>query len=407
MHNKMEGGGTMKKQPRVHAIDGMRGFSLFGILLANLLIFQYGLFGKDYIELFGMSSFDQSVYTFIKVAIEDSFMPIFTFLFGYSLMMMRGSLANKQLRIKWHLFRRSILLLVFGILHATYLWEGDILFVYGLMGICLLVFVNRQAKTILIWACLLFTFFVVVSLPFLEEGDLFDSHTVHTYVDKTTSIYGQGTYSEIKDHRNNAEDPLSDMMEDSMVGIAALFMMPVMIAPMFLLGMYAGAKEWLLRPKDAERGCKIGAFLCLPLGFGLKTYAYYAGVEGLFSLGGTVLALGYMCSIGLLYAKLKKNLLLQLFEKAGKLSLTNYIMQTIICTTIFYGYGIGLFGKLGMAGAFVLGVFIFGLQMIASSFYLRHFRYGPLEKILRMGTYLSFSSKAKTKKHHTENTKAV
>lgn len=385
----------MKKQRRVHAIDGIRGFSLFGILLANLLIFQYGLFGKDYIEFFGLTTLDQSVYAFIKIAIENSFMPIFTFLFGYSLMMMRRSLDNKQLRIKWHLFRRSVLLIVFGILHATYLWEGDILFVYGLIGVCLLVFVNRKAKTILIWASILFGLFIVMSLPFEEEGDLFDPETMDMYVEKTTAVYGQGTYSAIKEHRNNVEDPLSEVMDDSLIGVAAMFMIPIMIAPMFLFGMYAGAKEWLLQPKETVKGSKIGTLVFLPIGLGMKIFAYYTGLEGLFSLGGTVLALGYMFLFGVLYAKISQHLLLKFFEKAGKLSLTNYVMQTVICTTIFYGYGLGLFGKLGMIGAFILGVVIFGLQMIASEFYLQYFRYGPLEKILRIGTYVSFNGKAK------------
>src|SRR5699024_2632045 len=140
----------------------------------------YGVFGKDYIKILELNLLDQSVYEFTKIAFEASFMPIFTFILGYSFMILRDNLAKNVLRIKCHLFRRSVILIGFVMLHATYLWEGDILFVYGLMGICLLVFVNRHPKTILIWTCLLFGVIGTINLPFFEEGDLFASHTVET-----------------------------------------------------------------------------------------------------------------------------------------------------------------------------------------------------------------------------------
>src|SRR5699024_9298294 len=217
------------------------------------------LFGKDYIEIFELNLLDQSVYAFIKIAFEESFMPVFTSLFGYSLMIMRDNLAKNGLRIKWHLFRRLVILIGFGMLHATYLWEGDILFVYGMMGICLLVFVNRQPKTILIWTCLLFELIGTINLPFFEETDFFDSETAETYMNETTDVYGNGSYAAIQDYRNNADDPLTDFLSESNAGIPAIFMMPLLIAPMFLLGMYAAKQEWLQRPKETELTDIIGA----------------------------------------------------------------------------------------------------------------------------------------------------
>src|SRR5699024_1538829 len=255
--NKIKKNNFISQKNRVHAIDGLRGFSLFGILIANLLIFQYGLFGKDYIEIFELNLLDQSVYAFTKIAFEASFMPIFTFLF-----------------------------------------------VYGLMGICLLVFVNRHPKTILIWTCLLFGLIGTINLPFFEEGDLFDSHTVETYINETTDVYENGSYAAIQDYRNNADDPVTDFLSKSNAGIAAIFMMPLLIAPMFLLGMYAAKEEWLQRPKETERTYKIGASICLLLGVLLKTYGYFSKIEGLFHIGGMVLSLGYICLSGVLYANI-------------------------------------------------------------------------------------------------------
>jgi len=386
----------MNQNKRIHAIDGIRGLSLLGILVANLLIFQYGIWGKDEIDFYNISGIDQWSYAFIKIAIEGSFLPIFTFLFGYSLIKMRDSLERKQLRIKSHLFRRSLILILFGYFHATYLWEGDILALYGVMGILLLMFVNRKAKTMLIWSIILFSFLGLSNLFGFseEENDPFTTIDFGPFLEETAEINSHGDYTEIKDHRLNGDDPMFDKLEDEKLGII-LLLLPFTIAPMFLLGMYAGKREWFSRPKKEKRMYLRGAIICLILGFILKSYSYFQHSDGALIIGEIILALGYIFLFGAFYSKVKTGKLLRPLENVGKLSLTNYIIQTVICTTIFYGYGIGLFGQLGVTWGLLLGIAIFGAQVIFSTLYLKRFRYGPLEKILRIGTYLSFSSKNK------------
>lgn len=379
---------------RIHMIDGLRGFSLFGILLANLLIFQYGIYGKDEIELFSLTAADQSFYAFTKIAVESSFMPIFTFLFGYSIMMMRNQFIRKELGVKWRLFRRSCLLIVFGLLHGVFLWEGDILTLYGIMGILLLVFVNRKAKTILIWGGLLFL--IVTSLMLIpgEEEVLVDPAFQTAYIKETTEVYQSGTYMEIKTHRNESEDPMSKGMADGEI-IVMLFMMPFVIAPMFLFGMYAGKKQFFFAVHNEKRFYWIGTIFGLFVGLGMKSYGYIQLNTGFEMIGGIVLAFGYISLVALLYSWQPALRLFRYFENVGKLSLTNYVMQTVICTMIFYGYGFGLFAKIGVFKAILLGVLIFIMQMAASALYLRHFRYGPLEKVVRVGTYFSLWKRRK------------
>ena len=141
---------------RVRFIDALRGLSLLGILLANLLIFHYGIWGKDEISYYSLSNTDKGLYSFLKIVVEGSFMPIFTFLFGYSLVKLAESIKNKNGKVKRHLWRRFLLLFTLGLLHSTYLWEGDILAFYGMMGIFLLIFLNRKKKTLIIWGVVLF-----------------------------------------------------------------------------------------------------------------------------------------------------------------------------------------------------------------------------------------------------------
>lgn len=372
---------------RVHTIDGIRGISLFGILLANLLIFQYGIWGKDELPLFDVNGFDQWMYAVTKIGVEGSFMPIFTFLFGYSMIMMRNSLERRQLRIKWHLFRRALILIGFGLIHSIFLWEGDILFVYGMMSIFLMMFVNRKVKTIFIWGIILFLFFGLTMLIPDDGEELYDQKEMNAYVMESIDVYATGTYSDIMEHRNNAEDPMFSKVGDGEM-LAILFITPLALAPMFLFGMYAAKRKRFVQPERERKNYHIKAGLGLAIGLGMKSYGFFAGHEGFLMLGGMVLAFGYIGLVSLLYSYGTFGKVLHCFENVGKLSLTNYIMQTVICTFIFYGYGFGQFGKMGVGWGLLLGVLIFGMQMAFSSLYLEHFRYGPLEKIMRIGTYL-------------------
>lgn len=386
---------------RINSIDGIRGFSLFGILLANLLIFQYGMWGKDEMEFFSLSRIDQIMYGVVKIVIEGSFMPIFTFLFGYSLIMMKDSLERKNLKVKRHVARRGLFLIAIGILHSTFLWEGDILFFYGLMSFFLLLFLKRKKTTILVWGLVLFAmiqFFVILGI-FVggTEEDAINPETLMHYIERSIDIYEGGTYAEIRNFRNN-EVPIEE--EGYILLIMALFA-PIFSAPMFLFGMYAAKVKLFFNPIKEKKLYLFSASLLIPIGLFLQaTYFFFPEMSWTqlsISMGGTCLSLGYIALFALLYTKATTVIFIKIFENVGKLSMTNYLLQTIICTTIFYGYGLGVFGKLGVTWGILLGFAVFGLQVVGSTYYLKHFRSGPFEKMSRVWTYLSFSGKAKVK----------
>lgn len=115
------------KQNRVRIIDGLRGFSLVGILMANMLIFQYGIWGSQEMDLYALPDYEMTAYKLVKIFVEGSFMPIFTFMFGFGMIKMQQSLAAKGLRQKRYLTRRFLMLIGLGFLHSYFLWEGDIL----------------------------------------------------------------------------------------------------------------------------------------------------------------------------------------------------------------------------------------------------------------------------------------
>jgi len=391
---------------RVRLIDSLRGLSLFGILLANLLIFQYGIWGKEEISFFSLSNIDVGAYKFIKIAVEGSFMPIFTFLFGYSIIKLVESLKSKGVRVKWHLVRRFLMLMVIGILHSTYLWEGDILFFYGLMGFFLLLFINRKKKTLIIWGSILFLLTSAMGYGVYEETKE-EAEKASSYIVQTNDVYKNGTYLEIKDHRGN-ESPL--LLENEIFLLFAMILAPFMTAPLFLFGMAAAKGKIFTKPHVEQRWYKVGAIL-LPVGLALKSvsvvYEENAWSAILLTVGAQLLSLGYIAAFSILFVSFSNSIVFRGFESVGKLSLTNYIMQTVICTTIFYGYGLGLFGELGMLNSIILGLVIFALQCVCSTLYLKMFRRGPLEHILRIGTNFSWNGSVKKKRTFFKKSKKV
>lgn len=390
------------KKQRVHVIDAIRGFSLLGILMANMLIFQYGIMGKDELHLFSISTADNAAHIFMKIAIEGSFMPIFTFLFGYSLIKMNESLVRKGLKPKRHLARRFIVLIIFGALHGMLLWEGDILLSYGITGFFLLLFVNRKKKTIFIWGITLLLLTSLIGFGMNQPVEVEEKNRIAEYVNDTIAVYGNGTYGEIKYHRNNV-DPI-EMPE--YVYLILFFLMPVITAPLFLLGMYAAKNAEFQEINDRRKRYVITGTILTVLGLMMKSAIYWlpsiswVGIIG--ALGANILSLGYICLFTYLYSFTNKSFIIKAFESVGKLSLTNYLMQTIICTTIFYGYGFGFFGKMGVLSGILLSFVIYSCQLIISYYYLKSFKIGPFEKIMRVCTYLRLNEREKKKKKTEE-----
>ncbi|SDS33535.1 uncharacterized protein SAMN05444162_1252 [Paenibacillaceae bacterium GAS479] len=377
---------------RIHLVDSMRGFSLLGILLANMLIFQYGMYGTDKLNLFPAVPGNSTFYEVTAILIEGSFMPIFAFLFGYSLLKLKESLVAQGRKPGWALSRRFLLLIGLGLLHSVYIWEGDILLYYGGTGFLLLLFLNRKPKTLLVWTIVLMSLMGLLGfIPDSPSDPSFveiDKETLH-YVKETVTLYPEATYNEIMHHRST-ESPMNN---DPAFLITMLLLVPLISLPMFLLGIYGAKKSWFQNPDIESPMYAKGALILITLGIGLKLLKFV--FPGMVLSGGPVLSIGYIMAFALVYSKLMSPTWRSRFAAVGKLSLTNYLMQSVICTTIFYGYGLGWFGKIGVGAGILLAVLIYSAQLFASSWYVSHFRIGPVERLLRMGTYFTLSGKAK------------
>ncbi|MEI2282680.1 DUF418 domain-containing protein [Paenibacillus polysaccharolyticus] len=391
---------------RVQLIDGLRGFSLIGIVLANMLAFQYGMFGQSEPQLLGIDGADRTLHSLLLITVVGSFMPIFAFMFGFGMIKLAESLESRDLRPKYHLARRFLLLLVIGILHITYLWEGDILTIYGVLGFFLLLFLNRNPKTLFILALMLLTGVGLLDiLKFNPMNPIADVSThMESYIIQSQNVFGNGSYTEIRDFSNSVS-PFGGESDKGIL-LLALVLAPLMTLPMFLLGMRA-ARIGTFNDPLAMRSMYIRrALFLLPIGLLLKVYSVlrpkfnaedWLCIEFGSMLGGILLALGYIYLFALLYSVNSRASIFVKFEAVGRLSLTNYLMQSVICTTIYYGYGLGLFGRAGVFAGVIIALSVYGIQLLFSHLYLKKFSSGPVEYVLRIGTYMSLRGKPRKK----------
>ena len=369
---------------RISLIDALRGFSLLGILIANLLIFQYGGVGKDYIS--DLSWIDWLSYYFTKIFVETSFMPIFSFIFGYSLIKLFESIKKRQQKTRWPLIRRAIGLIILGLLHSTFIWEGDILLFYGMLLFLLLFFLYRKPKTLFIWSGILFV--LTIGLSMGENVELYDPEKAAVYVKEEFAVFSSGTYGEVLDFRSNSMPPIAgDELTVAIISFAIIFILPIMFLPMFLLGMGFAKLNLFSAPQSEQKIYRRMSYFII-VGLVLKAISQtnFSYADFLYVIGGPILSIGYIGAFALLYDTQLGRKYSEAFANVGKLSLTNYLMQSVIFTFIFYGYGLGLFGSVGPTIAIIMAIVVYALLVWGSSLYLRHFKRGPVETILRIWT---------------------
>ncbi|EEL48657.1 MULTISPECIES: DUF418 domain-containing protein [Bacillus cereus group] len=369
---------------RIEVIDTIRGFSLFGIFLVNMLYFSSN-YDSNYIIPF----LDKGMESFINFFGTSNFIILFSLLFGVSIVMLQQKIMRNNRSFLSIYFRRMSILIVFGLLHTIFLWSGDILLTYGTMGIILTLFINRKPKTLLVWGSIFFLIFIPIHYPKEKNDNVSIENTDYERVER--KVYEEGSYLDHVQFRifdeYSKRKPISELVEiftDALDwGISLL--------PIFLFGMYIGKKRWLFKLAKHIRTIQKIWIISGSVSFSVKILALMTDHPILVMLNDSTVPLGiaifYASSIILLshYKKLTK--LFQLMANIGKMSITNYLMQSFIATTIFYSYSFDLASKIGFFGAIILAIFIYVLQLTLSTYWLKTFHIGPVEYVWRFFTY--------------------
>lgn len=382
---------------RITIADSLRGFSLLGIFLANLLIFQFSLSGKDYIEHFHLNPVNQGIFNLIIILVEESFLPIFAILFGFSMDKLYQSMKLKGLpRPRLKLLRRAIFLLILGFIHASYIWEGDILTAYSLAMLCVIPFISLSTKAFKWFNIIIISLMLIIGVWSMfddsQASTSSDKYDSASYIHKVQKIYTEGSYNDIHNVDDIATSPKFAELEDQLGdNKGAIFLVAILFeVPLFTLGIYLSRCGWF--EKDAKHFWTSKLFIYLiPVSIIAKSTILWLDNEAisgtLVAIFGPILSLGYMSLFKYLYQRYETHPIFKALENAGKISLTVYITQSIIGTLVFYSYGLGLFGKDILIYTSILFVIIYILLVLLATLHQRYFRYGPLEYLLRMFTY--------------------
>ncbi|AXJ00812.1 uncharacterized protein CYPRO_1561 [Cyclonatronum proteinivorum] len=408
----------VKPVARIADLDILRGIALFGILVVNLALFSHPMFQYAAEGLIPGGPLQDAAAFFIRLFFEGKFITLFSFLFGLGFYIFTERLREKGLSPGIVFSRRMGILLLIGLAHGHFLWSGDILLPYAVIGLLLLLFMKRTDKTLKIWIGIALGLLVFInaalvalvawgmSMPeaaaeieaaFAQQRAEFQEQMDRGYI-----VYLEGSFREMMAYRQEELHFAWFGMLFSPAGYAWIF-------SVFIFGLLVARKgqgllqnpkqlrEWFIptRQRNLIAGLIFsGLYAWSGLqadAVGMNSWVLIQLIS--FLIGTPALTMAY---VGYILRLLEKHesgesafgRQLHLAAPVGRMALTNYILQSVICTTIFLGYGLGFYGSLSPLGTIPLALAIFAVQIVYSNYYFKTRKMGPLEWLWRKGTYL-------------------
>jgi uncharacterized protein len=396
---------------RIVLLDVLRGFALGGVFVSNFNLWFSGLIFLPPDQIKPMLSDRWNavaghVFSFLGFG---KFMTIFSCLFGlgFAVQMLRAEERGDSVVPVYA--RRLGILLAIGLAHLLGLWLGDILTLYALMGFGLFVFRRRSDRALIIWSLIL-TLAVPLAVNVGERylPGLFRSKEATEAAEKaataeyeairTAVLAGMKSDSYFTMLRSNAAYVLHDLLSPRVIGLLSL------ILGKFLLGLYAGRRR--LFENVAEHRAFFRRLLIWGLVIGGVTSGGMAAVRyftinqrlsptawwrvampTLKEIGFLGLAMAYVAIMTLLFQRPLWRRILSILAPAGRMALTNYLLQSVIGLLTFYGFGLGFVGQWGPARCITVGLGLFAVQVALSHVWLAFFRFGPMEWVWRSLTY--------------------
>jgi uncharacterized protein len=375
--------GATDPKDRIQTIDILRGIALFGVLMVNLLTeFRVSIFQQFVPTALAGSPMDRLLTGFVTYALDMKAFALFSLLFGVGLAIQFDRLAPRG-RAPYWLRRRLIVLLAFGLCHLLIIWNGDILTEYALAGLLLLPLIRQDKTTVAFYSLAMLAFYFAMPLLYIP------AYWPSTYafsldVQAANHVYPDGSFLTI--------------LQFSAHELKLMLPLHESVFPRTLALMLLGAWVWkvgLLQDLQQHR-YKLLVFGLISTAMGVGATLAESGNllagqpligDVLSRLGPAVQALGYAALIAVAASQPYLERILRVFAPLGRMAFTNYILESLIFSWIFMGYGLGQFGRLSETTAFVLGIVVYVGQLIASLLWLRRFRFGPLEWLWRTLMY--------------------
>lgn len=388
----MSNAGPVAPGERIHSLDVLRGFALFGVLVANMK--GYGWPSVVYEEATfhtGAGVVNRTVEILLLLFVRYKSVTLLSFLFGAGFYLQMSRAERQNANFNRIYIRRSLALLAFGVGHIVLLWWLDILSYYAIAGILLLVFRNRSPESLKRWVL---GFAIVAPLLAVGSSALSSGEPVDAAKEFTASIdvHQHGSYSEILRFRLHEFSRESLKLSDF---LPTMSMFMVFILMGYWTGQLRILEDVPANLAKIREAFKWGLILGVPvslmyaflLAFFSDRQILLGFAELFFSTVGSFLFLSYAAGILLLLQKDVWKQRLSILAPMGRMTLTTYLTQSLICTTIFNGYGLGLYGKVGPATSLLLAATIYILQLFFSRWWLSRYPFGPMEWLWRTLTY--------------------
>lgn len=384
----------MLKNQRIELVDALRGFAIMAIiLLHNMEHFEFYYSPEQFPEW--LKVIDKNAMATAYFLFGGKAYAIFALIFGFSFYIQNDNQNKKGNDFRLRFFWRMMLLLVFGFINTAF-YQGDILTMYAILGLILIPVCNLSNKTVLIIALFLMLqpmewikYFYLLSNPdYIPEPNLSESYYV-----KISSYMKNGNFWDY-------------IIGNITLGKAAsllwswengrFFQAPAL----FMLGMLAGRKQLFVNTKTNlffwKMILRIALLLFIPLyllviylpDFATNKYALARLLVIINSWANFSLMLFWVAIFILLFYSEKTNKLLSKLIPMGKMSLTTYIMQSIIGSTIYYKYGFGLYQYTGAIYCLFIGIILLILQIEFCKWWLKNYTQGPLEFIWHKLTWI-------------------
>ena len=385
---------------RIHSLDLIRGFAVLGILIMNITNFSH--VNVAYMNPTigaGLEGYNQYFHAFNYIFADTRFMSIFSILFGAGVVLFTNNAESKGKRAGVLHFKRMFWLLFFGFVHAYLIWEGDILVTYAICGCLIYMLRKKTIRSLLIIAVILFAVPITFNLMTYYGLTMDELESTFAFFHPSTDQIA----TEIKIMQGSFIEQMPVRLEKAIEFQTFVFLIETFwrTTSVMLLGMILYRKGVLSADKSLSYYNKM-----ILIGFGIGLIVSLTGLNQSYdsewsgtyvmSIGanykifsGLFMAIGY---IGLVMWCFKKGVFKKLqnrLQATGRMAFTNYIGMSIICTLIFNGHGLGLYGTLDRLQQFLIVVAIWVLILIASPLVLKKYRFGPLERLWRKLTYFS------------------
>ncbi len=385
---------------RIHSLDLLRGFAVLGILIMNITSFsQVNIAYMNPMIGAGLEGYNQYFHAFNYIFADTRFMSIFSILFGAGVVLFSNNAEAKGKRVGALHFKRMFWLLLFGLLHAYFIWEGDILVAYAICGCLIYLLRKKTIRALLIISIILF----IVPLTF----NLMTYYGMTAEELESTFAFfypsSEEITTEVQIMQGSFLEQMPIRLENAIEFQTLVFMIETFwrTTSLMLLGMILYRKGILSANKSISYYSKM-----ILIGFGIGliisliglNQSYDSGWSGAYVMtiganykliSGVFIAIGY---IGFVMWCFKKGVFKKLqnrLQSAGRMAFTNYIGMSLICSLIFNGHGLALYGTFDRLQQFLVVVSIWVLILIVSPLVLRKYRYGPLEWLWRKLTYFS------------------